>query len=313
MKAVKQKIGAVLGIVAYVTLLIGVNFYHKAYPVSNMNDEIHLKLVEYMETHRFEAVEPRIDSVWDFVPGLVGAEVDYELSYNKMLLNGEFDPSLIVCKKIDYKQDPEQFRERPIYKGNEEGQYVSLLINVAWGEEELDKMMTILDRLGVRATFFFEGRYAENHKNQVLKLYNDGHLIGNHSYSHPSRWGGFTYDQYVEEIKKTNDVLSSIINEPIIYFAPPAGEFNDRTLKAAYDQGMYSIMWTADTIDWMGGSADVLISRVMKKLEPGALILMHPKPETVIALESMINQLKEKGYQFKTVDEIVQGTRPECS
>ena len=48
-----------------------------------------------METHRFEAVEPRIDSVWDFVPGLVGAEVDYELSYNKMLLNGEFDPSLI--------------------------------------------------------------------------------------------------------------------------------------------------------------------------------------------------------------------------
>ena len=133
-----------------------------------------LKLVEYLETHRFEAVEPRLRSVCDRLPGLVGAEVDYELSYNKMLLNGEFDPSLIVCKKIDYKQDPEQFRERPIYKGNEEGRYLSLLINVAWGEEELDKMMTILDRL--RVTFFFEGRYAENHKNQVLKLYNDGHL-----------------------------------------------------------------------------------------------------------------------------------------
>lgn len=309
----KQKVGAILGIVAYVTLVIGVNFYHKAYPVSNMNDDIHVKLIEYMETHRFEPVEPRLDDVWKFVPGLEGAEVDYELSYNNMLLNGGFDPSLVVCKRIPLKEEAEQYRSEPIYKGNEEGAYVSLLINVAWGEEELDKMITILDRLGVRANFFIEGRYAENHKNQVLKLYNDGHVIGNHSYSHPSRWGGFTYEQYVDEIKKTNEVLSSIINEPITYFAPPAGEFNDRTLKATYDQGMYTIMWTADTIDWKGDSADVLVSRVMKKLEPGTLVLMHPKPETVIALESLITQLKEKGYQFKTIDEIVQGTRPECS
>ncbi|MFR6473144.1 MAG: sporulation protein, partial [Turicibacter sanguinis] len=68
-----------------------------------------------------------------------------------------------------------------------------------------------------------------------------------------------------------------------------------------------------DTIDWMGGSADQMINRVMSKVEPGTLILMHPKPETVIALEPMINQLKEKGYQFKTVDEMVAGTRPECT
>ena len=80
------------------------------------------------------------------------------------------EPSLIVCKKYPLSNiDPERFRRNePIYKGNEEGQYVSLLINVAWGEEELDKMMTILDRLGVRATFFVEGRYAEKHKNQVF-------------------------------------------------------------------------------------------------------------------------------------------------
>ena len=92
----------------------------------------------------------------------------------------------------------------------------------------------------------FRKKMCENNQNQVLKLYNDGHVIGNHSYSHPSRWGGFTYDQYVEEIKKTNEVLTSTINEPIVYFAPPAGEFNDKTkLKAAYDQGMYTIMWTA--------------------------------------------------------------------
>ena len=73
--ALKQKVGAILGVVAYITLLIGINFYQKDYPVSNMNDEINLKLVEYMENHRFQAIEPRIDSVWGFVPGLKGQKL----------------------------------------------------------------------------------------------------------------------------------------------------------------------------------------------------------------------------------------------
>lgn len=310
---VKQNLLTIIGIIGYIGILISINFFPKSYPVSNMNDEIAVRLTEYMDSHQVEPVEPRSDSIFKFIPGLNGSEVDYELSYNNMLLNGSFDESLIMCKNIPYTQDPDQFRAEPIYKGNEQGKYVSLLINVAWGEEELDKMITILDRLGIRANFFIEGRYAENHKNQVLKLYNDGHVIGNHSYSHPSKWGTYTYEQYAEEIKKTNEVLSAITNESMIYFAPPGGEFNDRTLKAAYDEGMYTILWTADTIDWKGGSADTIINRVMKKVEPGALILMHPKPETVVALEPLINQLKEEGYQFKTIDEMVKGTRPECS
>lgn len=309
----KQNILTIVGIISYIGIVISLNFFQQSYPVSNMNDEIGLRLREYMDTHQVDPIEPRSDSIFKFIPGLTGLEADYELSYNNMLLNGSFDESLIMCKNIPYTQNPDQFRAEPIYKGNENGQYVSLLINVAWGEEELDKMITILDRLGVRASFFIEGRYAENHKNQVMKLYNDGHLIGNHSYSHPSKWGSYTYEQYVEEIKKTNEVLSSITNESMIYFAPPGGEFNDRTLRAAYDEGMYTILWTADTIDWQGGSADTIINRVMKKVEPGALILMHPKPETVVALEPLINQLKEQHYQFKTVDEMVTGNRPECS
>lgn len=308
----KQNVLTLIAILGYMAIVVSLNFFQKPYPVASMKDEIGTQLMEYMTSHQQNPIEPRKDTIFKFVPGLMGSEIDYELSYHNMMLNGQFDESLLVCKSIPYQNNPADFKNEPIYKGNEEGNYVSLLINVAWGEEELDKMITILDRLGVKANFFVEGRYAEKHKNQVAKLYNDGHLIGNHSYSHPSKWGGYTYDQYTEEIIKTNEVLSSIINEPITYFAPPGGEFNDRTLKAAADQGMYTILWTADTIDWKGSSADQIISRVMNKVEPGTLILMHPKPETVIALESMINQLKERGYYFKTVDEMVQGTRPEC-
>jgi len=301
---------AVFGIFLYVAFAISTNFYHKVYPVSNMNQDINAQLIQYIENNQIDPIEPRLDPVFHFVPGLKGIEIDYGLSYNNMIPNGAFDESLVVRRSIDYKEDPEQFRSEPMYKGNEKGNYVSLLINVAWGEEELDEMIKILERLNVQATFFFEGRYAEEHQEQVLKIHQKGHLIGNHSYSHPARWGTYTYDQYKEEIVKTNEVLTSITGNPVIYFAPPGGEFNDKTVKAAYDQGMYTILWTADTIDWKGHSAQTILDRVMKKVEPGSLVLMHPKPETVIALEPMITNLREADYEFKTVDQMVTGERP---
>ena len=306
----KRMMVAVSGIFVYVVISICINFYHKVYPVSNMNQDINTQLIQYIENNQIEPIDPRIDPIFHFVPGLKGLEIDYGLSYNNMIANGAFDEALVVHRSIDYKKDPEQFRSEPMYKGNEKGDYVSLLINVAWGEDELEEMINILDRLDVKATFFFEGRYAEEHQEQVLKIHEKGHLIGNHSYSHPARWGTYTYDQYKEEIVKTNDVLTSITGEKMAYFAPPGGEFNDKTVKAAFDQGMYTILWTADTIDWKGSSAETILNRVMNKVEPGALILMHPKPETVIALEPIITNLRDSGYEFKTVEQMVTGERP---
>jgi len=308
----KKILFAMAAIMCYLVMAVSVNFYHNAYPVASVSSGIASQLLQYSEDHAVAPQEPRIDPIWHFVPGLRGLEVDYGLSYENMSVIGTFDENLVVKKSIPYEQDPQQFRHEPIYKGNEHGDYVSLLINVAWGEQELNEMIEILDRLDVRANFFFEGRYAEDHSYQVAKVYNQGHVVGNHSYSHPTRWGRLDYDGYVDEISKTNDVLTQITGQPTLYFAPPGGEFNDTTLKAAYDQGMYTILWTADTIDWKGGSPDTLMGRVQKKLQPGALILMHPKPATVKALEPMIEKLRAEGYQFKTVHDMVHGTQLDC-
>ena len=309
MKRILFAIGA---IICYIVMAISVNFYHRVHPVLGMDSSIASQLLQYSEDHNIAPQEPRIDPIWHFVPGLRGIEVDYGLSYQNMSAAGCFDEGLIVKKSIPYEKDPEEFRKEPIYKGNEKGDYVSLLINVAWGEQELNEMIEILDALDVKANFFFEGRYAQEHSYQVAKVYNQGHVVGNHSYSHPARWGTYDYDQYAEELVKTNEVLTGITGQPTLYFAPPGGEFNDETVRAAYDQGMFTILWTADTIDWKGGDAQTLIGRVRKKLQPGALILMHPKPATVQALEPMIMELKNEGYSFKTVHEIVYGTQQDC-
>ncbi|MCL1948513.1 MAG: polysaccharide deacetylase family protein [Turicibacter sp.] len=303
---------AVSAIACYLFIVVGINFSHSAHPVATLGSEVASQLLEYSEAHCQEPQEPRLDPVWRFVPGLKGVEVDYGLTYENINAAGAFDRSLVVKRSIPYIGDPQKFRHEPVFKGNEHGDYVSLLINVAWGEQELNQMIEILDRLDVKANFFFEGKYAENHSYQVAKVYNQGHVVGNHSYSHPRNWDKLTYVGYADELARSNGILTAITGQPTLYFTPPAGQFNKDVLKAAYDQGLYTILWTADTLDWKGGQPQDLVGRVKEKLEPGALIRLHPKPLSVLALEPIIELLREEGYQFKTIHEIVYGSQQDC-
>ena len=293
-------------------ILIGINARtrtgHETVAVTGSED-IRAKVEAYIREHETKPHEPRLDRVWHFVPGLEGIEFDFAMSYQNMLTHGQFDPSLMIGRRIPYEGSSEEFRQHRIYQGNENSMYVGLLINVAWGGEEFAQMLDILDEHNVQASIFFEGKFADKNRDLVLDAFNRGHIIGNHSYSHPANWLTLSYDGFKEEIVRTNEILSSTIGEEIIFFAPPGGAFNEDTIRAAYDQGMYTILWTADTIDWRGEKAKVLIDRVMQRITPGGLILTHPMPETVIALPEIIEQLRRDGYEFRRIDEIVAGVR----
>ncbi|MCL1990092.1 MAG: polysaccharide deacetylase family protein [Defluviitaleaceae bacterium] len=271
--------------------------------------EIRTQVEAYMESHETKPHEPRHDPVWQFVPGLQGITFDFELSYQNMLSNGQFDASLMVGQAIPYEGNREAFRQHRIYRGHEQSPYIGLLINVAWGAKELTQMLDILAEHQIHASIFFEGKFAHDHHDLVLDVFNRGHLVGNHSYSHPADWLTLSYEGFQTEIVRTNDILTNIIGEDILYFAPPGGAFTDETVQAAYDQGMYTILWTADSIDWRGEPANILIERVMHRIVPGGLILTHPKPETVIALPTLIEKLRQQGYEFRRIDEIVSGER----
>jgi probable sporulation protein (polysaccharide deacetylase family) len=271
--------------------------------------DIRAQVEAHIEAHEMAPIEPRHDPVWQFVPGLHGLQFDFELSYQNMLTNGAFGPELMVARSIPYSGSAEEFRQHRMYKGNENSTYVALLINVAWGGDELSEMLDILDEHQVQASIFFEGKFADNNRELVLEVFNRGHIVGNHSYSHPADWLSFSYAGFEEEIVRTNEILASITGEQVQYFAPPGGAFTDDTVQAAYDQGMYTILWSADSIDWRGEPANVLVNRVMTRIGPGGLILTHPKPETVIALPEIIERIRNEGYEFRSIDEIVNGVR----
>ncbi len=192
----------------------------------------------------------------------------------------------------------------PIYIGNTQEKAVALMINVDWGEDIIPDMLQILSENDVKATFFVTGRFAKKFPDVVLNIFEQGHEIGNHGYSHPHP-DKITIEKNREEILRTEEALKEIGIECNKVFAPPYGEHQDHVIKAAEELGYKTIMWTLDTVDWQEPAPEKIIEKVISKLDSGFLILMHPKECTLQSLPVMIKRIKNENYLFKTVSEII--------
>ncbi|QZY57469.1 polysaccharide deacetylase family protein [Crassaminicella profunda] len=195
--------------------------------------------------------------------------------------------------------------EDPIRNGDDHTNKMAFTCNVDWGNEEIPKMLDIFEEKEIKITFFVTGRWASNNPELLKLIYSKGHEIGNHAYSHKMH-SKIGEKQNYEEIKKTEEIIIKEIGFKPNYFAPPAGDYSDITLKVAKDLGYQTILWSVDTIDWRKGSTEeLIIQRVMKKPHKGAILLMHPRPATVKALPYLIDKIKEEEIKIGTVSDLL--------
>lgn len=196
-----------------------------------------------------------------------------------------------------------------IRSGQPNTSLAAIACNVDWGEEEIPKMLDIFEQKGVKVSFFACGRWAEKNPEMLRQMYMRGHEIGNHGYRHKlcTKIG---LDEVKQEIVKTEEAIKNITGKETNLFAPPSGDYNGDTIALCEDMGYKVILWTADTVDWKEGStADIINKRVLKKDLNGAIILMHPKPETVKALPEMIDKIQKRGIKLVTVSELIEDTK----
>jgi len=208
-----------------------------------------------------------------------------------------FVPLLLVHTKTDVFP--------PIYKGNEAKAQVAFACNVFWGEEYLPEMLDIFKKNNIKITFFIGGSWAKQHPELLKKIVEDGHELGNHTYSHPHP-NAIGKDMNKEQISKAEDLIKDLTGIKTVLYAPPYGEFNDVVLSAAKELGYTTIMWSIDTIDWKKPSDVVIVSRVMSKIHNGAIILMHPTAPTVKALPTIIRELQAKGFAVGSVSMVIE-------
>lgn len=281
---------------------------NKSMSVSKVQDPLFLEIEERAKKYEVPAQDAVIDKVWKAIPGLNGLRVDVDASYKKMKKDGSFEEDKLVFTQIKPKVHLEDLAPSPIYKGHPDKPMVSLLINVAWGNEYLPKMLETLKKHNVKATFFLEGRWTQNNPELAKMIAAAGHEIGNHSYTHPDL--KVSSDQKTkEEIVKTNEVIEATTEQKVKWFAPPSGSYRDQTVTMADQEGLLTVMWTVDTIDWQKPSPETIISRVVNKVENGSMVLMHPTDATARALDSMIVGIKDKDLQIGTVTSLMSEER----
>lgn len=253
-------------------------------------------------------IDAKNDPVWKAIPGVNGLEIDVDATVKKSLEQPDKGISL-VAKQIPPKVSLDDLGALPIYRGNSQKKQMALMINVAWGDEFLPDMLETLKKYNVKATFFLDGSWTKKNPSIAKQIYDDGFEIGNHAYSHPdmSKYGA---DAALSQISRTNAVVKQAIGITPKLFAPPSGAFNSTTVKVAHGQGMRTILWTIDTIDWRKPPSATITNRVLSKAENGALVLMHPTAPTRDALRTLIPSLLQKGYRLVTVSELLDSTRP---
>lgn len=245
-----------------------------------------------------------IDKVWKKTPGRYGATVNIEESYENMKKQGTFKRKLLVYDYIKPNVLLEDVDPSPIFRGHPEKEAVALMINVSWGTEYIPSILDILAKEEVKATFFIDGSWAKENAEYLEMIYDEGHLIGNHAYSHPNM-RNLSQAEIKQEITQTEDIIEAITDERTKWFAPPSGSFNQSVVDIADKEGMETILWTVDTIDWKEPSVDEMLERVSSKVHPGALILMHPTKPVSKGLGDMIQDIKGKKLEIMTVEELL--------
>lgn len=164
-----------------------------------------------------------------------------------------------------------------------------------------ERLLKCLKENNAAATFFVVGSSVERYKDTVKKAYQMGCEIGNHSWNHP-QLTQLDQASLSAQIANTNRVIRSATGHNPTLLRPPYGAYNSTVASAA---GMPLILWEVDTLDWKTRNVQSNIQAVMSNVKDGAIILMHDiHLPTVIAAETIIPQLKKKGYQLVTVSEL---------
>lgn len=196
-----------------------------------------------------------------------------------------------------------------VNKGNTSEKVIALTIDDGSDGTNYGKILNVLDAHNVKATFFLTGSGAQQHPQFIKDTVRKGHDIGNHSFDHPD-FTKISTQSMVSQLSRTESVIKSLTGQTTKpYFRAPYGSTNSTVLKTVGDAGYtHTFHWTIDTLDWTGNSATTIYNRVMNNLQPGTIVLMHTgagASGTVEALNRLIPALKNKGYKFMTISQLM--------
>jgi len=167
------------------------------------------------------------------------------------------------------------------------------------------RLLNLLNKYEIKATFFVVGQKAERHPETLLQIHQNDHVIGNHSYTHPHLI--FKSKEVIEqEIKRTDKILLEITGKRPTLFRPPYGQFGLAVLSVLKSTNHRMVLWSASSQDYKADASILRIeTRIEKHVRPGKIVLMHDghsqSPQMLRALETILEKIKEQGLKFSAL------------
>ncbi|MEO5362091.1 MAG: polysaccharide deacetylase family protein [Magnetococcus sp. DMHC-8] len=174
------------------------------------------------------------------------------------------------------------------------------------GPDDRDlQIVDLLQQHRATATFFYIGRKAKAMPTVVEAVRTGRHAIGYHSYRH-QQMSWLSRADLVEDFRQGKAVMAAL-GVTVTWFRPPYGDFNDRVVRSAKEQGMETILWTIDSRDWAGIGAREMADNVIRQFQPGAILLFHStRAASLQALPALLRAAEQAHYRFVSLDEWLQ-------
>jgi polysaccharide deacetylase family sporulation protein PdaB len=193
----------------------------------------------------------------------------------------------------------------PIYAVGTDEKKIAISFDCAWGVEYTDKLLETMEKHGVKCTFFAVEFWVEKYPSYAKKIVENGHELQTHSSTHP-KMSTLNKSQIEKELTSSIAKIESVTGQKVTLFRAPFGDYDNDVISVANSLNLRTIQWDVDSLDWKDISAKQICERVITKTKSGSIILCHNNGlNTAKALPSILSRLKEKGFEFVKISQLI--------
>ena len=196
-------------------------------------------------------------------------------------------------------------RSLPIYCVDTQEKKIAISFDCAWGVDYTDELLSIMQKNDIKCTFFAVQFWVEKYPEYAEKIVDAGHELGTHSKTH-SYMSKFTKEQIQSELVSSSNAIEKATGQKPTLFRAPYGDYNNLLVDTAKENGLFTVQWDVDSLDWKNLSANEIAMRVINGAKNGSIILCHNNGlHTAKALPLIFSTLKNRGFQFVPIGELI--------
>ncbi|MBU5267686.1 polysaccharide deacetylase family protein [Virgibacillus proomii] len=241
---------------------------------------------------------------YEITEGFAGTvEVSIPIKKLYVFLQDHMDSYLQMSK--EQQVEKKKITQKELKKSFTHGKYIALTFDDGPSPQGTPQILKTLKEYDAKATFFMLGNQVDYYPDLARKVIEDGHEIGNHTRSHPNL--SKMSEAYIKkELEYTNEKIEEVTGVTPRLIRPPYGIYNDNVVECAKENNQSIILWSVDTLDWKNRNGSAIQKIVQNESTPGAIVLLHDIHSTTAdALPKLLKTLKQAGYQFITVSQLL--------